>query len=89
MQQILTIPELIERGSRIGLRPSDLADLAGVARSTVSLGRRGKIADHQMRTLKKLTRALISREQSLLAYLAELHGAPASNCETSEQEAAE
>ena len=89
MQHFLTIPELIERGSRIGLCQSDLADLANISRSTVSLGKRGKIADHQMRTLKKLTRALIQHEQSLLAYLFDLHGAPATDCEGRQQEAAE
>ena len=76
MQYFIELGEIERRAKRIGCTLGDLADDAGVVRST--LYRAVKVgADMRLRNRRRVTDALLVRERELLADLARLHPAEA------------
>ena len=67
---IQTRHELVRRAANVGLKLADLAERAGVSRTTVM-----RLSDNpQIATLRKLTNALIAVERQRLGELMRLHG---------------
>lgn len=69
MQQIVAISEIKTRAEAIGLSLKRLARDAGVHSSTAYRGASGKTSDPRGSTLRKLTRALQTKEAERLAEL--------------------
>lgn len=69
MQEILSISEISQRASVIGLSPRNLAAIAGVHESTISRAFNSDDDAVHARTLRKLSRAVRAHEQGVIQHL--------------------
>ena len=78
MHNVLTITEIRERARLARIGTVELARAAGVSPTTinriVNKSRAGTHERAQVRTLSKLTLALVTHERHMLAHLVSLHG---------------
>lgn len=72
MHMLINIQDVEARFARLKLQPSDIAELAGIHRTTWHRAVRGDV-ELRGKNLRAVATALVSAEKSLLEHLIQLH----------------